>query len=115
MCGPYDGEYLKPREKRPAMAEQIPDELSRAAREMYAAREALLEAARAYDTALSRYMSAWEGHREKHPTSEMPGAVAAGRAAMYEDQLEGAREHKEALSPILKLLARSRTGTGDAG
>jgi hypothetical protein len=88
------------------MAEKVPDELSRAMREMYAAREALLKAARDYDGALSRYMSAWESHREKSPTSEMPGAVAAGRAAMYEDQLEGAREHKQALSPILKLLAK---------
>jgi hypothetical protein len=97
------------------MAEQVPDELSRAAREMYAAREALLEAARNYDGALSRYMSAWVNHRERSPTSGMPGAVAAGRAAIYEDQLEGAREHKQALSPILKLLARKGAGTGDAG
>lgn len=89
------------------MDEKVPDELSRVTREMYAAREALLEAARNYDDVLSRYMSAWEEHRDKHPTSEMPGAVAAGRAAMYEDQLEGAREHKQALSPILRLLART--------
>ena len=88
------------------MAENVPDELSQVTREMYAARQALLGAARDYDGALSRYMSAWESHRERFPTSEMPGAVAAGRAAMYEDQLEGAREHKQALSPILKLLAR---------
>jgi hypothetical protein len=90
------------------MQEEVPDELSSATREMYAAREALVEAARAYDAALSRYMSAWEGHRMRTPTSEMPGAVAAGRAAIYEDQLEGAREHKEALSPLLKLFARNR-------
>ena len=88
------------------MAEHVPDELSQVTRDMYAAREALLESARNYDDVLSRYMRAWESHREKYPTSEMPSAVAAGRAAMYEDQLEGAREHKEALSPILKLLAR---------
>jgi hypothetical protein len=88
------------------MAENVPDELSQVTREMYAARQALLGAARDYDGALSRYMSAWESHRERFPTSEMPAAVAAGRAAMYEDQLEGAREHKQALSPILKLLAR---------
>ena len=94
------------------MAEHVPDELSQVTREMYAAREALLDAARSYDDALSRYMRAWEGHREKYPTSEMPGAVAAGRAAMYEDQLEGAREHKEALSPILKLLARRGSKNG---
>lgn len=90
------------------MPEQVPDELSQVTREMYAAREALIAAARAYDDVLSRYMSAWEGHRKRFPTSEMPGAVAAGRAAMYEDQLEGAREHKEALSPLLKLFARNR-------
>jgi hypothetical protein len=88
------------------MTEHVPDELSQVTREMYAAREALVEAARNYDDVLSRYMSAWESHRRRFPTSEMPGAVAAGRAAMYENQLEGAREHKEALSPILKLLAR---------
>lgn len=88
------------------MAEQVPDELSQVTREVYAAREALLEAARKYDEVLSRHMSAWEAHRSKFPTSEMPHAVAAGRAAMYENQIEGAREHKEALSPILKLLAR---------
>ena len=88
------------------MAEQVPDELSQVTREVYAAREALLEAARKYDEVLSRHMSAWEAHRHKFPTSEMPHAVAAGRAAMYENQIEGAREHKEALSPILKLLAR---------
>jgi hypothetical protein len=90
------------------MAEQVPDELSQVTREVYAAREALLEAARKYDEVLSRHMSAWEAHRGKFPTSEMPHAVAAGRAAMYENQIEGAREHKEALSPILKLLARER-------
>jgi hypothetical protein len=89
------------------MTERIPDELSQVTREVYAAREALLEAARSYDEVLSRYMSAWESHRERFPTSEMPGVVAAGRAALYENQLEGAREHKEALSPILKLLART--------
>jgi hypothetical protein len=88
------------------MTEQVPDELSQVTREVYAAREALLEAARKYDEVLSRHMSAWEAHRKKFPTSEMPHAVAAGRAAMYENQIEGAREHKEALSPILKLLAR---------
>ena len=88
------------------MAEHVPDELSQVTRELYAAREALLEAARNYDDVLSRHMSAWENHRARFPTSEMPGAVAAGRAAMYENQIEGAREHKEALSPILKLLAR---------
>jgi hypothetical protein len=88
------------------MTEHVPDELSQVTREMYAAREALLEAARNYDAVLSRHMSAWESHRERFPVSEMPYAVAAGRAAMYENQIEGAREHKEALSPILKLLAR---------
>jgi hypothetical protein len=88
------------------MDERVPDELSQVTREVYAAREALLEAARKYDEVLSRHMSAWESHRRKFPTSEMPHAVAAGRAAMYENQIEGAREHKEALSPILKLLAR---------
>lgn len=89
------------------MAEHVPDELSQVTRELYAAREALLAAARKYDDVLSRHMSAWESHRERFPTSEMPHAVAAGRAAMYENQIEGAREHKEALSPILKLLARN--------
>lgn len=89
------------------MTESIPDELSQVTREMYAAREALVEAARKYDEVLSRYMSAWDAHRQRSPTSEMPGAVAAARAAMYEDQLEGAREHKEALSPLLKLFARN--------
>ncbi len=89
------------------MTGEVPDELSQVTREMYAAREALVVAARHYDDVLSRYMRAWEEHRRRTPTSEMPGAVAAGRAAMYENQLEGAREHKEALSPILKLFARN--------
>lgn len=82
------GPHLKPRGKKSEMAENVPDELSRATRDMYATREALLKAARDYDGALSRYMSAWESHRKKSPTSGIPGAVAAGRTAMYEDQLE---------------------------
>ena len=66
---------------------------------MYAAREAFSEAARRYDAALDRYASAWERHRENLLTSEMREVVAKGKSALYEDQIEGAKEHREMLKP----------------
>lgn len=83
------------------MTEQVPNELSQVTQDIYAAREAFVEAARNYDAALDRYMKAWEQHRAKLSTSEMPYVVALGKTAMYGGQIAGAQEHKEMLQPIL--------------
>ena len=86
------------------MTEYTPDELAQVTQDMDAAREAFSDAARRYNAALNRYVRAWERHREDLRTSDMPYVAGMGKSALYENQIEGAKEHREMLKPIIEYF-----------
>ncbi|MDQ3254547.1 MAG: hypothetical protein M3R15_11670 [Acidobacteriota bacterium] len=86
------------------MTEHDSSELAQVTQDVYAAREAFSEAAQNYDAALDRYITAWQQYESNLSASDLPHVAAVGKPAIYENQIVGAKEHKEMLGPIIEYF-----------
>ena len=86
------------------MTEHVSSELAQVTQDVYAAREAFSEAAQDYAAALDRYITAWQQHERNLSASDLPHVAVVGKSAIYENQIEGAKEHKEMLGPIIEYF-----------
>ncbi|MDQ3253206.1 MAG: hypothetical protein M3R15_04755 [Acidobacteriota bacterium] len=86
------------------MTEHVSSELVQVAQDVYAAREVFSMAAQSYAAALDRYIQAWQQHERNQSASDMPHVAGTGNPAIYENQIEGAKEHKEMLGPIIEYF-----------
>ncbi len=86
------------------MSEHDSSELAQVTQDVYAAREAFSEAAQNYAAALDRYINAWQQHERNVSAPDLPHVAAVAKSAIYENQIEGAKEHKEMLGPIIEYF-----------
>ncbi len=86
------------------MSEHDSSELAQVTQDVYAAREAFSEAAQNYAAALDRYITAWQQHERNVSAPDLPHVAAVAKSAIYENQIEGAKEHKEMLGPIIEYF-----------
>ena len=85
------------------MTEHDSSELAQVTQDVYAAREAFSAAAQNY-AALDRYINAWQQHERNSSAPVLPHVAAVAKSAIYENQIEGAKEHKEMLGPIIEYF-----------
>jgi hypothetical protein len=86
------------------MTEHVSSELAQVTQDVYAARQAFSTAAQNYAAALDRYIKAWQQHERNLSAPDVPHVAALGKSAIYENQIEGAKEHKEMLGPIIEYF-----------